>query len=119
VIGQVGPIGMGMAVQPEHEVFLHRQPGEYGAVLRYENALRTRTVPLHSVDDDRSPVGPEKPRDHVHEGRFAAPRRADDGDELAIADFEVDAVHHLQRPLVRGEGLADVLDFDLSAHSAT
>ena len=78
-----------------------------------------RRAPLDAVDRDGSPIGADESRDDVHEGRLAAAGGAHDGHELAVADREADPVDHLERALVRDEALLDVLDFDLSAHSAT
>ena len=74
---------------------------------------------LHAVDDDGSLIGANEARDDVHEGRLAAARGAHDGHEFAVADAEADSIDHAQRAPARSEALPDVLDFELSAHTAT
>ena len=49
----------------------------------------SRTRPARRLDEAA---------DDVHQGRLAAARRADDRDELALADLEADAVDHAHRP---------------------
>ena len=51
-------------------------------------------------------VGSSKPGDHAEHGRLAAARRAEEGDELAAPDIEVEVLHDGGV----GEGLVDVLD---------
>ena len=47
--------------------------------------------------------GVTKPATHVHHRGFAAPRRADDRNELAFANLVGDILHHTHRPGRRGE----------------
>ena len=51
-----------------------------------------------------------QPRDHAQQGRLAAARRADQDDELAVVDQDIDAMDDLDR----SEGLSDVADRDRS-----
>ena len=49
-----------------------------------------------------------QPGDHPQQGRLAAARRADEDDELAAFDLEVEVVDDVHR----AEALADVAQFD-------
>src|SRR5262249_16941923 len=63
--------------------------------------------------------GLEQARGHVEEGRLAAARRPDDGDELALADREVDILDRGVRRAVaatRGKRARDSLERDRGAH---
>ena len=51
-----------------------------------------------------------QPGDDAQQRRLAAAGRADEDDELAILDLEVDALQHLDP----AEGFADVLEFRAS-----
>ena len=57
-----------------------------------------------------------EPGRELHEGGFAATRGADDGDELALLDLQVDVFH--RKMVLRQQGLVvgqpDVLEIDES-----
>ena len=108
-----------MAVEPEHEILAHGKPGEDGAVLGDQNALRARGGELRAVDDDGSLVTALESGRNAQEGRLSAAGGTDDRDQLALADREADAVEHRQGALPRDVTLADVLYDDLIGHSAT
>ena len=59
-------------------------------------ALRGRHV-VHddAVDLQRAAGDLLKPRDHPQKGRFAAARGADEDDEFALLDVEVDVLQHV------------------------
>ena len=127
VVGEFRLFRLADAVQAEHQVLLHRQPREYGAVLGNEDALRARAVAHLAVDDDTAFVRLIEAAQHLHQRGFAAAGGADDGDEFAVADREADAADDRQRALARLEASTDVVDDDLvrdlvvhlSVHSAT
>ena len=57
---------------------------------------------FHIVDDappnrDGAPADRLQSRDHAHRGRFAAPRGADNGQELAVRAIEGEIPHGLDR----------------------
>src|SRR5439155_2054701 len=57
-----------------------------------------------SVEDDLPRVGTEDSGDEVEDGGLAGAVRSDHADDLAFADLEVEAVHHVET----AEGLGDV-----------
>jgi hypothetical protein len=64
-------------------------------------------------------IGPIESGDDIQQRRLAAARGPDHGDELAIADREVDSCDDLQRPLLGWKALPYVADVNLNAHNAT
>jgi hypothetical protein len=52
------------------------------------------------------------------QGGLAAPARADDGDELARRDVEIDVVERFERAAVDPEGLGNVADLKLAVRHA-
>src|SRR5262249_39438084 len=72
-----------------------------------------------AVDDHGAGVWSDEPRHQIQQRGLAAAGRSDDGDELSFAHAEADALDDFQAPLVRGEALGHLANFDLSAHSAT
>ena len=54
--------------------------------------------------------GCDQPGDQRDQRRLAAAGEADDGDELALLDVEVDVVQHLGPPVAGAVALADALE---------
>src|SRR5436190_5325414 len=103
MVGEPRLVETRVAVQPEHEVLADGEPREDGALLRDQDAVRARSVPLDAVGQNAAAVRTDEPGDHVHQRRLAASRRADDDDGLAVADGEADAVDDAERPAPGGE----------------
>ena len=57
--------------------------------------LGRHVVDLASADRDRAAGDLLQPRDHAQQGRLAAARRADQDDEFAVLDIDIDAVDNL------------------------
>ena len=113
VVGESGLVAVTDAVQPEHQVLLHRQPREHRSVLGDHNSLRARADPFDAVDLDRPLILSLKPGDDVQQRRLAAARRPDDRDQFAVVDVEAHAIDDRQRALVRHEAFADAVDDNL------
>ena len=87
-------------LQAERHVVLHGHVRVEGVVLEHH-----RDVPFlggdvvdHPVADTDLPAGDFlEPRDHAEQGGLPAARRADQDAELAVPDFDVDAVHDARR----------------------
>src|ERR1035441_9412843 len=112
-------LAAGMAVETEHQVLLHCEPGEHRAMLGDENALRARPAARRTVDADGTPIGALESRNHVHQRRLAAARGTDNGNRLAVAYGKAHAFHNFERSRVRRKALMEIGDDDLSGHSAT
>ena len=76
--------------EAEADVALHGEPGEDAALLEDEDAASVGAGDGFVVDADGSAGGGEEAGHGVEEGRFAAAGGADEADELAVVDGEVD-----------------------------
>jgi hypothetical protein len=119
MIGHPLLVGLGMIIQSEHQILLNGKPGEDRTLLRNENALGIRFSARHPVDENGTRIRLHESYDHVQQRRFSTPRWADDCNELAVPHGKADVLDDLQRSTVRPESLADAVQLDLSAHSAT
>jgi hypothetical protein len=83
-------------LEREHDVCEGRAPGQRRGVLERHADAAQRTA--HVLPADRHPSAGHGPqaRDGLHQGRLAAARRPDDGQELPLADA--------QRRLIEREG---------------
>jgi len=107
--------------QPELDVLADGHVGEEGVGLEHgvdRPAVRRRHADF-LTEDAQAPLGGQvQPGDHAQRGGLAASRRAEQGEELAVADGQVDVVdrHDL------AEALRDALDLygrDCFGHGAS
>ena len=73
------------------------------AISRFDGAT---SVTSRVADQDAAAGDALQPRDHAQHGRLAAAGGADEDDELAMRDVEVDAVDDLDV----AEGLGDIVE---------
>jgi hypothetical protein len=66
-------------------------------VLEDDRAVGSGLGDRLAVEHDAAGIGPDEAADDVEERRLAAAGVADDRDELAVRDVEVDAAEHLLR----------------------
>ena len=98
--------------QAEGEVVVHAHVLIERVVLEHHGDVavaRRQVIDQAIADADLAAAHVLEARDHAQGGRLAAARRADQHDELAVADRDVDAVHDLEL----AERLADAADLDL------
>src|SRR5262245_26736097 len=119
VLGERLAVAMHVALEAAHQVLLNRETAKHPAKLGDQDALRARPGFLRTVDRDAALVRAHESRDDIEQRRFSAAGRTDERHQLAVAHAEADALQNRQRTLVRAECLFDVLDDDLSGHSAT
>jgi hypothetical protein len=55
--------------------------------------LRWHGKKILTLQHDRSLIGAVEPGDEAQGGRFSAPRRTEEGEELSSLDRQVDAIH--------------------------
>ena len=106
-IGDLAAIRLGYPAlaQAERDVFAHRQPREQRVRLKHHAAIGAGSRDLLPVQHDAAAGRPVKACDDAEQRGFSAARRAEDGDEVVVADAEIG---RLQRPrrriaLSRGE----------------
>ena len=96
-------LGQAADAQPVGHVVEHAHVRVERVVLEHHRdvpVLRLQVVD-HAIAYGDLPGGDLlEARDHPQQRRLAAPRRADDDDELAVGHGEVDAVDHGIRPVV-------------------
>ena len=87
-----------MLAQRRLDVLRHGQRREQGAALEHhagpalDIGLGTGVVDVAAEDLDMPALGPLEAEDGVEQHRLAGARAADDGEDLAAADLEVEAV---------------------------
>jgi hypothetical protein len=112
-------LGGGDAAQlePERDIVLDRAPRQQAELLEHHGAVLAGAGDLLAVDRHLAGIGRDQAEQHVEEGALAAARRADDGDELAFLDLDVEAVERVdRRPVLRREGQIDVGRADITRH---
>src|SRR5919201_6321632 len=116
-VGDLAAIRLGnpALAQPERDVFAHGQPWEQRVGLKHHAAIRARASYLLPVKNDTAAGRPVKPGDDAQQRRFSAARRSEDGDEIIVADVEIDRLQRARwrMALARGEGAGDLIDFQL------
>jgi len=99
---------------PDDRVGEHRAPRQKIVALEHEAAVAARAAHGASVERHLARAGGFEARDDAQKGGLAAARRADDRNELAALDREVDVLQRLQF----AERLAEMRDLELARHRA-
>ena len=81
-------------LQAQRDVALHAQPREQARFLKRHADVRRRQPGWFTVDQHLPGVVAFQPGQHAQQGGFAAAAGADDGDELAGGNVQVDAGQH-------------------------
>ena len=87
-------LGHALAAQPERHVLEHAHVREQRVGLEHHvhvALVRRGRGDVPAVQPDGAAGGLLEARDHPHRGGLAAPRRAEHGEELTLADGQVDA----------------------------
>ncbi len=98
-------LGNALHLQAEGDVVYHREPGEKRVLLEHHAAVRIDLVDLAAVDDDAPGRGLVKTGDEVEQGGFAAARGAQQHDEFALFNLQIDAIERLEITVVLGNAL--------------
>src|SRR5688572_25342340 len=96
-----------MMLEREADIAGDRSPGQQREVLehigrRVEAARRRRAIAEHAAD-----AGGDQAAENAEQGRLAAARRADHDQDLALGDFEVDAVEYREIAEAMADALGD------------
>ena len=107
------------AAQPKADVVADIKMGEKRAFLRHDSDIAPFGRNVNGIaaehaarQRDFAAVGPVKPGDDSQQRGFAAPRRAEDGGELAAAHGEIDIAQRPHRLRASGKGFGDSPDRD-------
>jgi hypothetical protein len=111
-----------LALQAVEHVFAHRLPRKQREMLEHDAAVGAGTAYRRAVHQDCPGLDRQEAADEIEQGRLAAAGRAQQRQELALANFQRDVLQrqHLaphRRPVV----MAHLVDDDLTgaAHGAT
>jgi hypothetical protein len=107
------------SVEAEDQIALQVEPGEERGLLEDEDARAPGLPHGLAVHAHLAPVGLLEARQHAEQRRLAAARRADHGDELAVAHREADVVEDGERAAPRRERLGEAAHRDLRSHTAS
>ena len=116
--GAVVPFGFWNALKFKGDVKVldHRVPGKQRAFLKHESDLVGMRFAVDEAAIDGACPGrrAKQPADHVEQGAFATPRRAEQANEFALADIERHVVEgeHARWIAFLAEPLGDVSDRD-------
>ncbi len=102
--------------EAEFDVLLDGEPGEERAVLEDKASVWAGALDLFPIDENFSPIRGLQSGDEVEEGRFAAARGADEHDQFAGLDGEVDVFKGLDAGFAGVEPLPDAPNFEATAH---
>ena len=91
----------------ERYVVESAQPGQQAGCLEDDTAVRTGVDDLALVERDIALANFCQSRHHRQHGRLAAPRVANQRDELTFVNTEVKTIDHRDRPFAAGEGLGN------------
>src|SRR6201999_4198041 len=90
-----------MGLQPEGDVLGDREVWKQGVVLEHHADIalvRRQARDVLAVELDRAAIDAEQAGDDAQQGGLAAARRAEQRDELALGDGEIDATQDGGRP---------------------
>src|SRR5437773_4443131 len=104
------------ALDGQVDVLEAREPRQQRMVLEHDAAVGPGTVDVLVGEQDGALAGLEQSGDQIQERALAAARVADQRDELALADRELDAGERDEVALLRLEGLAHRLDAEIFMH---
>src|SRR3990172_8616473 len=83
------------------DVLVRTEPRHEARRLEYDAAIRAGSGDLATVENDAALADVVEPRGHRQHGRFAATGMADDGNEFAFANLEIEAVDDFYRTVAR------------------
>ncbi len=104
-------------VYGEIDVFIDRKPRQQAVVLKHHGALRPRLVDLTVFEQNGTGRNLRQPGDEVEHRGFAAAGVADDRNEFAFFDGEVDTFQHLGARAALVEIFVDVIELQISVHN--
>ena len=97
-----------------HRPLRHAAPGQQAGILEHEGDRPAAGLRL--AHPDGAGAGPDEVGDHPEQRRLADAGGADDRQELARRDVEVEAGEHRGAGAVAGEGEGEALDRDQARH---
>ena len=104
-------------VHRQRHVLAHGLPGQQRIVLKHHHPVGPRLGHLPPIDQDAAMAGLRQARQQVQQGALAAAGMADQRDEFALADLQVDVLEgHIAAAIVQRKDLRDVVDGEEGDH---
>ena len=94
----------------EFHVLAHALPGQQGIVLEHHHPVRSRAFDRLTSQKHLASAGPQKARNHVEQGAFAAAGVADHTKEFPLVHLQIDVPQGLIAAPPGLEDLADLLE---------
>ena len=95
---QSGAVGLAAVlvhrVDRQRDILLHRQPGKQRVGLEHQPPVAVRPVDGLAAQQHLAAVRLNQPRDGADQRGLARPRKAQDRDEFAFLDVQVDTAQH-------------------------
>ena len=105
--------------QAKADVLRDGEPGEKRVALKHHTPVGAGAVDGLAVELHLAAGGKVQARHNAQQGRLAATRRAEDGDEVVLAHFEINGQQGLGLlPLGPGKGARDAANGQLIDHRA-
>ena len=106
-------------VEPENfrgqkHVVENRAPLQQHGLLKHDADIARGMEERGAVEQKLAAAGADERADELEQGRFAATRRANEGDELVLFDRERDVCERRHPTVTRSVGLVQPLDLDLA-----
>jgi hypothetical protein len=99
--------------ETELHVLQHRQPGKQGKALEHHGDARRRPIHRLAQIGDRAVRRLREASNQPQQRRFAGAGAAEQADDLALGDFELDAVEHQKIAAVGlGEGVTKTVNVE-------
>ena len=114
VFGAAEDLGHG-----EVDVLVDRQPGQQAVVLEHHGAVGSGAVDLLVLEQHGAGRDLGQPGDQVEQRRLAAAGMADDRDEFALVDGQLDVLEHFGDMAAAGEGLVDMVELQIGGHRSS
>jgi hypothetical protein len=89
----------------QRDVLLDVEPWEQRVGLEYQAAFLVRPVDRLTAQEDLPGIGLHQPRDCADQRGLAGSGEAEDGDELALLNVQVDAAEHVGIAIALGDAL--------------
>src|SRR5437762_1382710 len=97
--------------QTKRDVAPHRPPWIKRGVLKNDDTRRIGPFNRLALSEQGAGARSIKPRDQPQQGRLATPARSQEGDELAAANLQADAVENWQRSPLELETMSYLADY--------
>jgi hypothetical protein len=98
----------------QHDVVQNRAPFQQHGFLKDDADVARGMEERGAVEEKLAAAGADERADELEQGRFAATRRPNEGDELVLFDRERDVCERRDPTVTRCLGIVQPLDLDLA-----